>query len=353
MTFNNSSNSSNTDFEISSGSFQFANRTRLLGGDAENIGIAYNSGTGVFTVQGGDGNALSATNPGYINIQSKSVPGKQIKVAVTANQSFIDDVGSSEIIGNLFGLTTGVAATNVIPFFIYAVLNDSENAIAFMISRYPNTRISPVNTKIGKSGSAVADTQGSFFSLANITVTDYDSNPCLSIGSFRMTMSASDDWTVSTLTFSDGIGCFQESTSFTWGSGLWGAASGKYFKSNGGTAPTFSSNNLSYFVDRTNFIKNYAVFNNCTVSGVGAVNLQYAMPYALDGAAIGNGTLLNASGLNPFVNCCAIDSADSALNSIISTSVNATSNLIVLNNNVTIGASYTITYALITKILFT
>lgn len=354
MVFNNGDNSSNTDFELSTGTLQFANRTRLLGGYSENIGIAYNAGTGTFTVQGGDGNSLSATNPGYINIQSKTTPGKQIKIAITANQTFIDDNGSSQIIGNLFGATTGIAITNDIPFFIYAVLNDNENAIAFMISRYPNTRTSPASAKIGKNGSAVASTQGSFFSLANITVTDYDTNPCLSIGSFRMTMSNLNDWTVSTLTFSDGIGCFQESTSFTWGSGLWGAGSGRYFKNSGGanSAPIFSSNLFSYFIDMNNFFKCYAVFNNCTTAGTLGGNLQFAQAFALDGAAIGVGTLRNGSSAL-FVGCDAIDSADAALNSVIKTIVNDVSSLVTLNTSVTVSANFTITYCINSKILFT
>ena len=112
MTFNNASNSSNTDFELSSGRFQFANRVRLDGGYAENIGIAYSGGT--FTVQGADGNALSSTNPGYINLQSTTA-GRQIKIAVTSNQTFTD--GSSGTIDNQrFGLTTGVNASVDIPF---------------------------------------------------------------------------------------------------------------------------------------------------------------------------------------------------------------------------------------------
>lgn len=348
MVFNNSVNSSNTDLELSTGTLQFANRTRLLGGIAENIGIAYNSGTGVFSVQGGDGNALSSTNPGYINIQSKVTPGKQLKIAVTANQTFIDDVGSSEIIGNLFGLVTGVAATNTIPFFIYAVINDSDNAIAFMISRFPNTRISPVSAKIGKSGSAVADSQGSFFSLANITVTDYDSNPCVSIGSFRMTMSASDDWTVTTLDFQDGIGCFQEDRQFTWGTGLWGNASGKYYADNGGTAPSFSTNNIGYWIDRNNQMQFSTQFTNAT-AGVGAVNLQLCVPYTMEGVAVGSCFVLNATSLI-FSGCCFLVSG--ATQKIQIYVVNDASSVLLLNNQVTTSANYNISHFVRSRIQF-
>ncbi len=136
-----------------------------------NIGITYSSST--LSITAADGSALSSTNIGYVTLQSKTA-GRLKTVAVTANQTFVDSTGSSTIVGNLFGLTTGIAATNAIPFFIYAVLDDTEAVITFMVSRYPNTRISPVAANIGKSGSAIADTQGSFFAMANVTVADYE-----------------------------------------------------------------------------------------------------------------------------------------------------------------------------------
>lgn len=352
MAFNNSVNSSNTDFELSTGTLQFANRTRLLGGIAENIGIAYNGGTGVFTVQGGDGNALSSTNPGYINIQSKTTPGKQVKLAVTANQTFIDDVGSSEIIGNLFGLVTGRAATNTIPFFIYAVLNDAESAIAFMISRYPNTRISPVAAKIGKSGSAVADSQGSFFSLANVTVADYESNPCVCIGSFRMTMSASDDWTVTTLDFQDGVGCFQEDRAFTWGTGLWGNASGKYWVNDNGTtiiSPIFTTNNIGYYVDRMNQIQIASQHIACTTAGTNTNTLAYGIPFLISGQCCGSNLLFNGTGF--YIGVSNIITGSTNQIEIINTDNASTQRI--ANSNVIVNAGYNIAYFVRAFITFT
>ena len=288
MTFYNAINSSNNDFELSSGTLQFANRVRLNGGYAENIGIGLSAGT--FSIQGADGNALSATNPGYINLPSKSVPGKQLKIAVTANQTFIDDAGASTIVGNLFGLTTGIAFAQDVPFWIYAVLNDSENAISFMISRYSGTTTSPASANIGKTGSAVADTQGSFFALGNPTVTDYDANPCINIGSIRMRMSASDDWTVQTLGNGDGIGKFQFGVAFAMATGQFGAASGKYFKDNGGTAPAFTTTSFNYFFsDLSGFFKYYFEGTNVSTDGVSAVTLQLALPYIIGGGVHGTG----------------------------------------------------------------
>jgi hypothetical protein len=265
----------------------------------QNLGISYNAGTGVFTVLGGNGSALSASNPGFVFLQSKTA-GLIKKYTITANQSFIDDNGASQIIGNLFGLTAGIAQAFTVPFFIYAVADDTETTIAFMISRYPNSPISPVAAKIGKSGSAVADNQGSFFSLANITVADYESNPCLSIGSFRMTMSTLNDWTVTTLTNQDGIGQFQDGQEFFVSLNQFGAASGSHFYANGGTAPQFTNNAQGYYISLDNFVKVFGVWSVVTVNGAGGVALLQAIPYLVDGSCVGCGNILDNAG-NVFV----------------------------------------------------
>lgn len=253
----------------------------------QNLGITYSSST--FTVTSANGTALSASNPAYVTLQSKSAPGKLVTITVTADQTFIDDTGASTIVGNLFGLTTGIAYANAMPFFIYAVLNDSENAISFMISRYPNTKTSPPSANIGKTGSAVADTTGSFFALSNPTVTDYDSNPCLVIGAFTMTMSSSDDWTVSALGNTSGIGQFHQGILYTMVTGQFGAASGKYFQDNGGTAPAFTTSSYSF---RVNYMNNtYTIFTNfasASTAGVGAVVLRLALPYQSVSAVYGS-----------------------------------------------------------------
>jgi len=260
-----------------------------------NLGVTYSAGT--FTVTSADGTPLSVTNIGYVTLQSKTA-GLVVTIPVTADQSFIDDAGASTIIGNLFGLVTGIAYAEHIPFFIYAVLNDAETAVSFMISRYAGTTVSPVAAKIGKTGSAVASTQGSFFALDNPTVADYESNPCLMIGSIRMTMSAADDWTVSTLATHDGIGQFNDHTNFSVGTGHFGAAAGKYFKDNGGTAPTFTAQEIGYRIAKDGKVQGVVAMTTCNSSGVGAVNLQIALPFTItNGSIVGSGYDLTAGPL--------------------------------------------------------
>lgn len=268
-----------------------------------NIGFSYDAGTGTFTVHGQDGSDLSVNNPAFVTLQDRSDPGDLMTIPVIANQDFIDDNGASEIIGNLFGLTTSVATSVDIPFYLYAVSNDTEDAISFMISRFPNATLSPVAANIGKPGTTLATTQGSFFAMEDITVADYDSNPCVAIGSFRMRMSASDDWTVQTLAARDGIGHFQEGIQFSFPRGQFGAASGKVFKDNGGTAPNDSTGGYTYYIDQQNNRIFYQLaFPNILTLGVGAVNAIVALPFIrTEGATTASGYTNDAGSYTIFI----------------------------------------------------
>jgi len=243
-----------------------------------NLGVTYSAST--FSITAADGSALSATNPAYIWMNSKAVPGTVIRIPITANQSFIDDTGASTISGNLFGFTaTDTTASNDVPFFIYAVLNNAENAISFMISRTPGMETSPIAANIGKTGSSVADVSFAFFALSNPTVTDYVSNSCMAVGSLRMRLTtAPGDWTVQALSFTDGIGRFQIGTTFQLPTGVLGASAGTHWQPNGGTAPTFNSPQYYYVIDPSGIIQ--ANYGATTISGngVGAVQARLIVP---------------------------------------------------------------------------
>jgi hypothetical protein len=174
------------------------------GNDHTNLAFTYASGTGTFTVHDAQGGALSASNPAFVRFQDKATPGQYKYISVEANQDFIDDAGSSEIINNLFGESTGVATSADVRFYLYAVTNDDMDAVQLMISRQAGRTTSPAAANIGAPDDAVADLYTDFFSLDSIDETLYDNNPCVMIGSFRMQMSASDDWTVQTIDSTDG-----------------------------------------------------------------------------------------------------------------------------------------------------
>lgn len=249
------------------------------GASVTNLGINYNAGTGVFKVTSADGTALSASNNATATFQSKSSPGYLVTVSIEADQDFIDDNGTSEIIGNTFGKTSGVAWGNDLPFFLYAVLNDDEDAVAFMISLNPSATSSPAAANIGAPDDAVATNQDSFWSLENIDETVYDENPCICIGAFRMQMSAADDWTVQTLSAADGIGQYHAETTFTLPAGQMGAASGTYITSNAGTEPIFNTNGMKYKITRGGQCIYHFNGQNAGTAGVGAQTLQPVLPY--------------------------------------------------------------------------
>jgi len=264
-------------FITGSGSLKYQPANYNLG--ISNLGVSYNAGTGVFTILDHTGSALSSTNPAYVTIQSKTTPGISKTIAVTANQDFIDDTGASEIIGNLFGLTTGVAYTDDMPFYIYGILNDAEDTIKFAICRIPSRSSAPATANLGCPGTANADTQGSMFIFDTVTLGDYDTNPCICLGSIRMRMSASDDWTVQALVSADGIGNFNESTVFNVTLGTFGAATGTFIKANGGTAPIFSTNLYTYTIDRFGRVQqSFFMTGDGGTDGAGAVTTYMETP---------------------------------------------------------------------------
>ncbi len=248
----------------------------LVSAQYSNIGIAYSAGT--FTVQGFDGTALSASNPGVIWLQDKTTPGRLKKYLVTANQTFTDGAGGTTATQR-WNLTAGVNWATDMLFFLYAVGNDAEDTIAFMISRIPHATVSPAAASIGKTGALVNTGQGDFFSLPNITVADYDANPCLLLGSFRMQfVGATNSWTVQTLTTTDGISHYQEGKVFSVAKGQLGAASGKFFADNGGTAPDMSGGISVYTIDRFGFVQ-INIGGNIDTAGVGAVDCTLITPF--------------------------------------------------------------------------
>jgi hypothetical protein len=176
--------------------------------DVINIGFTLSAGT--FTIHGADGTALSSANPGFVRFQDPDNFGRTKYISVEANQNFIDDSGSSEIIGNLFGNSTGVADTADVVFMCYVVSNDAMTSVAFMLSRDLDANSSPAAANIGAPDDAVADATNDFFALDNLDETLFDSNPCTRVLKIRMRMSASDDWTVQTPDATDGVGKFDD-----------------------------------------------------------------------------------------------------------------------------------------------
>jgi len=321
------------DFLVSSGDATIAvrvrNRASVLGGYVENLGLTLSSGT--FTVTGADGTALGATNPAWVVLQDDASPGHLTAYEVTADQNFIDDAGASEIINNLFGATTGVAWANDVPFYLYAVTNNAKDAIAFMISRVPHATQSPAAANIGAPDDAVADIESDFFSLDNIDETLFDTNPCLCIGSFRMQMTSSDDWTVQALNHGDGIGKYQEGKTFVMPLNQNGASSGTFMRPNAGTAPVFTTNDYIYSISRDGNVDCYFELSaDGGTDGASTVVAQLSVPLEVDtqfpGEAGGFILLLSATTFSAGIGALVSPEADTQYATLKSTTFAAINN---------------------------
>lgn len=277
-----------------------------------NLGITYSAGT--FSITAADGTALSVSNPGYVRIPSGTA-GQSLVYTITANQSFNDSTAGTNIGNNLFGLTTGIAYAQDIPFFIYAVANDAQNAVNFAISRIPHRTRAPASTRYAQQGSTLASTQGSFFGMGAFVTTDYDQNPCVCIGAFRMRYTGS-NWTVQTLTNgnlgstaaeiiqADGIMQFHDGSKFQVPTGQFGNATGKYFRDNGGTAPVFANSGLDYQIMRNGYIR-ANLSSDTTTSGSGSQDLTFSLFYlAAHSGTIGTAT--GGSGASTYTAVCLI-----------------------------------------------
>lgn len=256
-----------------------------------NIGFAYDSGTGIFRVTSQDSTPLSSTNKGYVTIWSRTSvdPGRLITIEITADQSFIDANGASEIVGNLFGTTAGVAYNLDCPFAVLAIINNAQDEIAFCLSRNLFLRVAPTTANIGAPDDPVADKQNDAFSFENRDESLLANNQSLPIGEIQMRKDSSDDWTVQgLLAGSTGINA-PSNWSTVGGSDFnvpvshFGAATGTYFRSNGGTAPIFTTNTMRFHQERNTIRVWLFLTGDGGTDGAGAVPAQVTIPYTSNG----------------------------------------------------------------------
>lgn len=250
------------------------------------LGFKYSAGT--FTICKSDGTDLSSTNYGFVTIYSSVSVGQLVTLKVESNISFNDDAhASSDIVGEEFGTTSGVAWGESRPFFIYAVnTDDTGSGLVFSISPLPSFRASPSSSsRIGYKGNpASSASDRTMFFLLSSSPAAYVDKPCVLVGSFRMEKSTLDDWTVQTLNFDDwgdGVGYGFESARWIMPQGQMGASSNTFFLPNGGTAPIFSSRIYRYSMTRTTFSAQIFLSGDGGTDGAGAVEARLVTPYIL------------------------------------------------------------------------
>jgi hypothetical protein len=253
---------------------------------ASNLGIKYSGGT--FSICAKDGTDLSATNPGYVTLPLVASPGLMKTITLTDNRQFIDSTGVSTVAGMYWGTTSSVGWNKDMPFYIYAIMKDSDDDVAIAIGRSPANEVSYASANIGVSGATVTTNHNSFFLLdvktgpTTPTVGDYDENPSVLIGSFRMrkVASAANDWTVQALDDTDGIDRFNFGTLWDMPTGVNGATTGTFFQTTTGTQPIFTSQRVNYTMERNGNSAIQHEHNGISTYGAGAGLLRPTNPFS-------------------------------------------------------------------------
>ena len=233
-----------------------------------NIGLTINTGASTITVNSASGAAFSATNPGYITFPSLVTVGTFVTIAVTSNVS----MNWSDMTNNTMGIVSGTAWANILPLYLYAVLNSTENACTFAWSRVPNHAVSSPNSSggLGSPASATANSNANnaFFLFQSVVLNNYAQTPVVVLGSATATADATPAWTFSALiTGTTGIGCFCEDIQFNMPLGQNGAYAGSIFNGYpGGTPPLSSGQGMLYALKR-----NGTLFLDADMSNIGTV----------------------------------------------------------------------------------
>lgn len=279
-------------------------------GYTSNLGLSLSAG--VLTIVGSDGAALSSANPGWVTVPATTA-GLYVTLKVTSGGVIRDAAsGSSDFTGYEFGITSTSNWANDMPFFIYVVnradsdLDGVDGSSQFFISRSPSkARTRTATTDIGDTGAVPAtDSQRACFIMNDVTIANYATLPSQVIGAFRMQYAtATNDWTIQTLGINDGIGTTQLMKTFsniyTMPLAQNGAASGTHMKANGGTAPVFSTQTITYqLLENGTCRTDIFLTGDGGTDGAGAVTAQVSLPYSANDVAnvgvIGAGSVITS-----------------------------------------------------------
>ena len=255
---------------------QLTTMTNGLG--VHNLAMTFSTPT--VTILGSDGAALSASNTGYVTLRSNVTEGELVTIPITSNFTFQDAAGTSVFAGSLFGFATGdntsTGGGSTIPFFLYAVADDANANMTFVVSRVPQLKITTAATLFDAAGGG-ADNAYDILALESITVANYDANEMTLIGSFNMHIDGSDDWDIQSVSNNEvGIGRFaQDRRNMNFG--VNGASASSLFRANGGTAPTVDNGQFLYKILTSGSVVWEFSFE-LSGNGATAVDAQLIMP---------------------------------------------------------------------------
>ncbi len=244
---------------------------------------------GLVSVTGAGGVALTANNPGMISVPSALVPGEFVTLRLEADAVFRDSTHAvaSDIIGQEFGVDTGVVWGEQRPFFVYAVNEDDTDAnLRLALSPNPAALAAPAAAGIAfhlTPAGTPAD-ENFFFLTAVDPSVSHAGAPCQRIGAISMTMDAADDWAAQAPTSESRDGILPtpfEGVIWDMQIGQMGAVATGFFKDNGGTAPTFTNNDMTYRIGLDGVCETWMrAEGDGGTAGAGAVDMQIAQPYS-------------------------------------------------------------------------
>jgi hypothetical protein len=245
--------------------------------------LGFDLTTGTFKLVGRNGSVLSSTNKAKISIADALNPGLEIDLILDSDDYFFDDAnGTSDIIGMEFGRATGVVNT-ALPVYQYITYDSSLNKYLVMTHDWNMSVMPATVAEIGyKLNPSTNNEDTDCFVAASTDVrAALVGRPVTMLGSARWTMDVNDDWQINTLDEFDGVGKYHWGKSFGKSiSQPSGAAVGKHFFDNGGTAPAISANNIIWQPFPGGLCK-YIFDLNVTggANGSGGVSLALALPF--------------------------------------------------------------------------
>lgn len=254
-------------------------------GWTSNLGITLSGG--VLSITDISGSTLSASNPGYVTIPS-ATGGQNLMLNVVAAPTLQDAThGTPQILGR-WGTTASVAWGSPMPVYIGVVKDQTDaTTVRFFWTRNPAMTTTPASTNnIGIGGTApVTSSQTNIVLFGTAANTDYNSKPCIILGSLQITIdnSAGGSATIGTLVAGrDGFGLFQEGVAFNMVVGQNGAVAGEW---TGTSGPSWATNALvvsKYWITRSGRVRwhlDTTGAGNATNGGDGATTVFYK-PYA-------------------------------------------------------------------------
>jgi len=260
-----------------------------------NIGMTVSSG--LLTIHGDDGLALSASNPGIVVMPSNVNHGQSVVYKITQNYTLQDTSLGTDLDGATWGTTAAVEWSSAqMPLFPYFVSKSDDTAIIPMIARkfYNGTRANTVTVKGTSNPANAAD----FISLdSTITNTDYQGTQTLRFGWFLVTKDASDNWTFIDLDFNQGVGVFPTKRAFGFPQGQNGAQPNSWYSSDNGieTMPTFFQAGYSYYLHEDGTCTLSHAFDNIAIGGSafgdGRLRIHTPLPITGGGNSQSLGTL--------------------------------------------------------------